>query len=150
VSTVFAIISSYAFGVLTDRKGSRYCMRLTLNLWLLTLCLAVLAFTPRLLWIVGPLAGVCFGAIWVCSRTLIIEMFPAGMIAEVFGVFGLVGRASAIVGPGVWALTTWSFAGSRLGYRLAVLTLIAYMAGAAGLFIKVPEPGSRGQGELPS
>ncbi|MBN1587751.1 MAG: MFS transporter [Candidatus Omnitrophica bacterium] len=142
LSTVFAILSALAFGQITDKRGSHFAMRLTLAFWALTMVLAATSFSPGVLWVVGPLAGTCFGAIWVCSRTLIIEMFPEEVIGEVFGIFGLVGRISAIVGPMVWALTTLVFSrinAPEMGYRIAVMTLVGYMCVAAVLFRKIPD-----------
>ncbi|UCB56503.1 MAG: MFS transporter [Candidatus Omnitrophota bacterium] len=141
VSTVFAIIGSYAFGLLTDRWGSKDTLNLVIKLWCLAIFLAMIASFRWMFWIVGPLAGVCLGATWVSARTMLIELVPEEKIGQMFGLFGLAGRFSSVLGPVVWGLITFAFAGLGLfKYRLAIASVFIFMSAGYFIFQGVEDP----------
>lgn len=142
VSTIFAMAGSYVFGYLADHQGSRDTLNLVIKLWCLTIFLAGIATSSWMFWIVGPLAGICLGATWVCARTMLIELIPKDKIGQMFGLFGLAGRFSSILGPIVWGIiTTWAF--SNLGifkYRLAIASVFIFMFSGYLIFQGVSDP----------
>ena len=142
VSTIFAMVGSYAFGHVTDRWGSKNTLNLVFKLWCLALFLAGIAISRWMFWLVGPLAGICLGGTWVSARTMLVELSPKEKIGQMFGLFGLAGRFSSILGPIVWGIiTTWAFA--HLGlfkYRLAIASVFIFMFLGLLLFQGVPDP----------
>ncbi len=142
VSTVFAMAGSYAFGQLTDRWGSRRTLNLVLKLWCLDIFLAGIATSAWMFWIIGPLAGVCLGATWVSARTMLIELVPKEHLGQMFGLFGLAGRFSSILGPIDWGvITTWAFAGLGVfKYRLAIASVFIFMFSGYLIFQGVRDP----------
>lgn len=141
VSTIFAIAGSYVFGRLTDRWGSRDTLNLVIKGWCLTIFLAGISTYRWMFWIVGPLAGICLGATWVSARTMLIELVPQEKIGQMFGLFGLAGRFSSVLGPIVWGLVTFAFAGlGLLKYRLAIASVFIFMFAGYLIFQKVPDP----------
>lgn len=144
VSTIFAIIGSFAFGHLTDRWGSKNTLNLVIKLWCLTIFLAGIAVSSWMFWIVGPLAGICLGATWVSARTMLIELVPREKIGQMFGLFGLAGRFSSILGPIAWGLiTTWLFKeAGALKYRIAIGSVFIFMLAGYCIFQGVQDPRS--------
>lgn len=129
ISTIFAIAGSYIFGHCVDRWGGRRTLNIVLRCWCLTIVLAGAALFRWMFWIVGPLSGICLGATWVCARTALIELVPREKIGQMFGLFGLAGRFSSILGPVVWGIiTTWIFAGwGVFKYRIALASVLIFM-----------------------
>jgi len=128
ISSVFAILGSYTFGYIVDHLGSRDTLIMVIKLWCLTLFLAIISVSRWMFWIVGPLAGICLGGTWVSARTLLIELSPRERIGQNFGLFGLAGRFSSIIGPIVWGVIVQAF--GFLGtfkYRLAIASVFVFM-----------------------
>jgi len=142
VSTVFAMVGSYLFGHLTDRWGSKDTLNLVMKIWCLTIFLALISISRWMFWIVGPLAGICLGATWVSARTMLIELSPQENIGQMFGLFGLAGRFSSILGPIVWGLiVNWAAAGlGPLKYRIAIFSIFLFMSCGYILFQAVDDP----------
>jgi UMF1 family MFS transporter len=128
VSTVFAIAGSYISGLLTDHWGAKDTFNLVIKVWCLTIFLAGISIKRWMFWIVGPLAGICLGATWTSVRPMLIELVPQEKIGQMFGLLGLAGRFSSIIGPMVWVTITLIF--SRLPifkYRLAIASVFIFM-----------------------
>jgi UMF1 family MFS transporter len=123
-SQAFAIAGSVSFTVVIRRWGAK---RTLMGIWCGWIgALTLLALTPagRWLWVVGPIIGFCLGSTWATARVLVTELSPKEQLAEMFGLAGLFGRFSAIVGPLCWGLVVWD--PSR--YTHAVLMLIGLLA----------------------
>ncbi len=109
-STVFAMIGSYFIGILVQRKGSVLSYWLVLGLWIAALTITILSVSPAMFWVVGPLAGVGMGGVWVVSRALLIELSPKDKVGEFFGLYGMAGKLASILGPLLWGsiVLCWS------------------------------------------
>jgi UMF1 family MFS transporter len=59
------------------------------------------------LYIVAALAGIAIGGIWSADRPLMLRLTPPDRIGEFYGLYGMVGRFSAILGPALWAGVMW-------------------------------------------
>ncbi|MBN2096880.1 MAG: MFS transporter [Candidatus Omnitrophica bacterium] len=141
VSILFAIAGSFLFGYLTDRLGSRDSLNLAIKLWCLSIFLAIIAISKWMFWLIGPLVGICLGATWVSIRTMLIELVPKEKIGRMFGLFGLVARCSAILGPIFWGIIVWTFSDlGNLKYRLALFLVFLFMLTGYILFQKVADP----------
>lgn len=103
----FAVIGGFAWGRLTDRLGPRRTLDLVLWLWVATFVLAaavgIFALPIIFLYVVATMAGVALGGIWSADRPLMLRLTPPDRVGEFYGLYGMVGRFSAIVGPIVWA-----------------------------------------------
>lgn len=139
ISTVFAILGSYATGFITDRFGSKRILSIVLGLWCISILLAAISFSKTMFWIVGPLAGICLGATWTSARVLVVDLSPPQMVGEVFGFYGLVGKSASIIGPLIWGLCVWAFKFLGISkYRLAMLTLLLFLGLGFIILQKVP------------
>jgi len=119
----FAIVGGLVWGWVTDRVGPQRTLRLVLLLWMATFALAsaVGLFTLPLVWlfVVGAMAGVALGGVWAADRPFMLRLTPPDRIGEFYGLYGMVGRFSAVTGPLIWSAITW-LAVTRSG--LPVLT----------------------------
>ncbi len=134
-STVCAMIGSWVIGILVKHKGIIWSYWLVLALWIASLSLAATSQSEALFWLVGPLAGVGMGGVWVVSRAFITELSPPEKVGEFFGLYGMAGKAASIIGPLLWGGVVWTLdTTGTLKYRVAVTVLLATVVVAAFLF----------------
>jgi UMF1 family MFS transporter len=139
-STCFAIIGSFGAGFVNDKIGPKKALSLVIGLFTGIILLAGFSFNKYIFWIVGPVAGICLGAVWVVARALMVDLSPQEKIGEFFGLYGLTGKFASIIGPLVWGLVVWGF--SFLGilkYRLAILTLLIFFITGFIILQRVPD-----------
>ena len=139
VSTVFAILGSFATGFITDRFGSKRILSVVLGLWCISILLAAISSSKTVFWVVGPLVGICLGATWTSARVLVVNLSPPQMVGEVFGFYGLVGKSASIIGPLIWGFCVWRFGFlGILKYRIAILSLLPFLSLGFIILQKVP------------
>jgi UMF1 family MFS transporter len=122
-SQTFAILGSLTFGRTVQWWGAKRSLGTIWVGWIVALGLLAAVPASRVLWCIGPLVGLCLGPTWAALRVLIVELSPKDQLAEMFGLAGLFGRASAIIGPLLWGVIVWDPA----RYRHAVVALIALL-----------------------
>lgn len=147
ISAVGAMAGSWLFGWLADRRPVKSVMLLILSLWVLTLVLAFLVRSQLLFYLVGMLAGAGLGGVWVVARLCLLLLAPREKLGEYFGLYGVTGKAAAVVGPLLWSSTLFLFAAyGPEKYRFAVITLLLLLLAAIGLFATVRFPSMEGNG----
>jgi MFS transporter, UMF1 family len=125
VSTVSSIIGSFLFGYITRSKGAKKAVLYVGIMMCIALAIGSLAFSKLSLWIAGSLFGVSLGAMWVTSRTYIVELSPKDKQGQFFGLFAFSGKVSAIVGPAVYgSITLLLHSYGNIANRLAMGTLL--------------------------
>jgi UMF1 family MFS transporter len=119
----FAVIGGFVWGWIVDRIGPKRTLNIVLGLWLVTLSLSsamgLFSLPIAVLWVVAALAGVALGGVWSADRPLMLRLTPPDRIGEFYGLYGMVGRFSAITGPLIWAAVT-AFTVGRLGMPVHV------------------------------
>lgn len=144
VSTIFAAVGSYLLGIVTTKLGPKKALSLTLWIWAGAMSLALLSQGGRSFWLVGPLAGIGMGGVWVAGRTMVVELAPAEKVGEFFGLYGLCGKLSSIVGPLIWGITVESFYWlDTQKYRLAIFVLLLFLLAGLMLLRQVPATASQ-------
>ncbi|HIK58874.1 MAG TPA: MFS transporter [Nitrospinaceae bacterium] len=134
-STVGAMAGSLIIGILVKRKGVIWSYWLVLGLWVVALSLTAISQSETLFWLVGPIAGVGMGGVWVVSRTIIIELSPPEKVGEFFGLYGFAGKAASIFGPMLWGVVVWALDSTgTFKYRVAVTVLLGTVIVASFLF----------------
>jgi len=134
-STVGAMIGSLIIGILVKHKGTIWSYWLVLALWIVALLLTAISQSETLFWLVGPIAGMGMGGVWVVSRAFIIELSPPEKVGEFFGLYGFAGKAASILGPMLWGAVVWALDSTgTLKYRVAVTVLLGIVVAAAFLF----------------
>ena len=125
ISTIFAMLGSLVIGWLVKHRGTIFSYSFVLWLWLVALTLIVISPGETLFWVVGPLAGVGMGGVWVTSRAIVVELSPPEKIGEFFGIYSLAGKMASVVGPLLWGSVVWIFQDTQtLKYRAAVGSLL--------------------------
>ncbi len=137
---VVAIAMSFAWGWLADRMGPKRTLIIVLASWAIGLVIGGVAIglgpgglAPFLL--AGAILGSGLGGVTVADRVLMIRLSPPARIGEFFGLYGLVGKGSQVIGQLLYGLTLFIFL-ERLGigaYQVAVLSLLATMVIGAWL-----------------
>ena len=111
VAITFAVLAGFAWGRVTDRLGPKRTLMIVLQLWMITFLLTAITgafkLPPLWLFVVACLVGIAMAGTWVADRPLMLRLTPPHRIGEFYGLYGMVGRFSAITGPMLWALTTW-------------------------------------------
>jgi MFS transporter, UMF1 family len=139
---VVAIIASFFWGILADRIGPKRTLLLVLGSWMIGLLILglVLAQVPFL--IAGAILGSGLGGAAVTDRLLLLRLVRADEVGEMFGLYGLVGKLSAIVGPLLYGAIIFVLQPrvGTLAYQVAVLSLLGLMVIGFLVLLGVPEP----------
>ncbi len=105
----FAVVGGFAWGWLVDRIGPKRTLDAVLMLWIGVFILAAgmgLGTLPLwVLYVVAAAAGIALGGIWAADRPLMLRLTPPDRVGEFYGLYNMVGRFSAVIGPTIWAIT---------------------------------------------
>ncbi len=120
-----AIAGGLAWGTVVDRLGPKRTLDLVLVLWLATFALAVaiptLGLPGGLFWLIAPMAGIALGGTWAADRPLMLRLSPPRYLGQFYGLYAMVGRFAAIMGPLLWTVVVdWL----QLGRPAAVAMLL--------------------------
>jgi MFS transporter, UMF1 family len=130
----FAVIGGFVWGWLTDRLGPKRTLNLVLYAWMaIFLGAGMVGLVGLPLWtlfVVASAAGFSMGGIWAADRPYMLRLTPPARIGEFYGLYGMVGRFSAITGPIIWAGVTaltiqrWGME-PRVGQGIGVIVLLS-------------------------
>ena len=153
--TVVAILASFGWGRLVDRLGPKRTLMIVLTSWAVGLVLGTISLSVSgpiglaMFLIAGAILGSGLGGVQVADRVLMVRLSPPHRVCEFFGLYGLVGKGSQVIGQLLYGVTLLLFF-DTLGvgaYQLAVLTLLATMVLGAWLLRPVSDEWE-GSGEL--
>ncbi|TRX01961.1 MFS transporter [Candidatus Methylobacter oryzae] len=130
VVNVTAAIGAFICGHLQDRIGSVPSLAITLIIWIIAVIAALLADKPALMWLAGNMIGLAMGASQSVGRALVGKFSPTERAGEFLGLWGLVNRLSAIVGPLSYGLINYWSNGN---HRLSLLSTLSFFI--IGLFL---------------
>ncbi len=136
VVNVTAAIGAFICGHLQDRIGSVLTLSITLVLWVVAVLTAVVATLPLHMWIAGNLIGVAMGSSQAVGRALVSKFTPAKRSGEFLGLWGLVNRLSAIVGPLSYGLVNYLSQGN---HRQALISTLLFFVIGFFLLMRVNE-----------
>jgi UMF1 family MFS transporter len=122
VVQVTALTGAFLFSRPTDTWGPKKVVMLSLLLWS---CVAISAFfvtAKSAFWAIACTAGLGLGTVQAGTRAFFTQFIPPGKEAEYFGVYSLVGKSSAVLGPLVFGQVSAAF-GSQ---RPAILSIAAF------------------------
>jgi MFS transporter, UMF1 family len=164
--TVVAILMSFAWGWLADRFGPRLTLRAVLASWAVGLVIGAISLSLNgtdvatgkpvptviglgLFVVAGAILGSGLGGVQVADRVFMIRLSPPERVGEFFGIYGLVGKASQVLGQLLYGAIIFVLLDSlHIGaYQVAVLSLIVTML--IGLWLVWPVSDRwAGSGEL--
>ena len=140
VVNVTAAVGAFICGHLQDRMGSVPTLAITLLIWIVAVIVALLANDRSDMWIAGNIIGLAMGASQAVGRALVSKFSPTERAGEFLGLWGLVNRLSAIVGPLSYGLINYWSHGN---HRMSLLSTLSFFIVGLILLSKVNE--SRGK-----
>jgi MFS transporter, UMF1 family len=141
ILTVVAVIASFGWGFLADRWGPRRTLFLVLATWAVGLAILTLFLSTVPFLIAGALLGAGLGGVGVVDRLMLLRLTPPERVGEMFGLYGLVGKFSAVVGPLAYGIIVASLLGP-LGtgaYQVAIASLLVLLLVGIVILRGVPE-----------
>jgi UMF1 family MFS transporter len=123
---VVAVAASFAWGRLADRIGAVPTLLIVLAVWAVGLALLAGFLAPVPFLLAGAILGAGVGGTQVVERVVLTKLAPPDRLAEMFGVYGLVGKASAVVGPVVYGGIVAALVEplGRGAYQVAIVALL--------------------------
>ena len=119
---VTALAGAFLLAKPTDAWGPKKVVTLSLVLWSFVAVGAFFVASKSQFWFVACTAGLGLGSVQAGTRAFFAQFIPTGKEAEYFGVYALVGKSSAILGPLVFGQVSAAF-GSQ---RPAILSIAAF------------------------
>ena len=152
---IVAVIASFGWGSLVDRWGPKRTLVAVLLSWAVGLVLGGVSLgIPGPLGLAmflgaGAILGSGLGGVQVADRVFMLRLAPPARLGEFFGLYGLVGKGSQVIGQllyGLILLLLFDTLGNA-AYQVAVLSLLATML--IGLWLIRPVSDEwQGSGEL--
>jgi UMF1 family MFS transporter len=144
--TVVAIFMSFAWGWMSDRYGPRRTLITVLVSWAIGLVLGAISLSLNgtdpvtggpvpsaagfgLFLFAGAILGSGLGGVQVADRVFMVRLSPPARVGEFFGVYGLVGKASQVIGQVLYGAIVFLLLDSMgiAAYQIAILSLIVTM-----------------------
>ena len=128
-----AIPGGILWGMVVDRLGPKRTLNIVLLCWIATFalaaCIGFFALPIGFLYLVACAAGISLGGTWASDKTLMLRLTPPDRVGEFYGLYGMVGRFSAVTGPLIWGATTFVVVERMgkpavIGEALAILMLL--------------------------
>lgn len=152
-----AILGSVTFGILADSFGQKKSIVLSLVIWVFTIVIAFITSSPDTyivkyfvaefnydvvkiqkdsFYFVGLLAGSVMGATQSTSRSLMSKLTPPDRKTEFFGFYSFFGKSSAIVGPLVFGIISFTTGNQRT----AILSIAVFFIIGLAILSRVKDP----------
>ena len=126
---VTALIGAFVMAKPIDAWGPKKVLLLSLLVWSFVSVSAFFIETKILFWFLASVAGLGLGTVQASSRAFFTQFIPLEHESEYFGVYSMVGKSSAVMGPLVFGTVSSAF-GSQ---RPAILAISVFFI--AGLII---------------
>jgi UMF1 family MFS transporter len=141
ILTVVAVIASFGWGFLADRWGPRRTLFAVLSTWALGLAIITLFLSTVPFLIAGAMLGAGLGGVGVVDRLMLLRLSPPDRIGEMFGLYGLAGKFSAVIGPIVYGAIVARLLDTldKGAYQIAIGSLFILLLVGAFILRGVPE-----------
>ncbi|MBI5139889.1 MAG: MFS transporter [Candidatus Vogelbacteria bacterium] len=127
-------IGAFITGPLSDRFSHRKSLIVALILEGLSIISVALATSTTILAIMFFVFGVMMGSVYASSRGYLASLVPEKESGTYFGLYTFAERFASVLGPLIWGIIIWSFAGFfPTNYRIA-----AFVMGAITLLGAIP------------
>jgi UMF1 family MFS transporter len=139
--TVVAVVASFGWGILVDRWGPKRTLLTVLLSWMVGLLLGGLVLEKPVFLLAGAILGSGLGGVAVTDRLYLLRLTPPERVGEMFGLFGLAGKFSAVVGPILYGAIIYFFLEplGRTAYQIAILSLLVLLGIGYWILRGVPE-----------
>lgn len=99
VVQVTALAGAFVMARPIDFWGPKRVVSLSLVLWVLVTIFVYFVYEKTYFYIAASMAGLGLGTVQAATRALFAQFIPRGNESKYFGVYSLVGKTSAIIGP---------------------------------------------------
>ncbi len=149
--TVVAVIASFGWGLLVDRIGPKRTLMFVLGSWVIGLAILALVLEPIPFLLAGALLGAGLGGVGVTDRLLLMRLAPPAQIGEMLGIYGLVGKLSAVIGPVLYTSIVAALEPSlgRAAYQVAIASLLGVLIIGILFVVGVPEGRAEADDDVP-
>ena len=110
---VTAMAGAFLMAKPTDLWGPKAVVRLSLLLWTSVTVLAYFVQTKNQFWGISVIAGLGLGSVQAATRAFYAQFIPEGRESDYFGVYSMVGKSSAVIGPLVFGEVSAAFGSQR-------------------------------------
>ncbi|MEO6295418.1 MAG: MFS transporter [Candidatus Limnocylindria bacterium] len=141
ILTVVAVIASFGWGFLADRWGPRRTLFAVLGTWAVGLVILTFFLSTIPFLFAGALLGAGLGGVGVVDRLMLLRLTPPERVGEMFGLYGLVGKFSAVLGPIMYGIIVATLLSSldRGAYQVAIASLFVLLLVGIWILRGVPE-----------
>lgn len=142
VAVACAVVGGFIWGRIADLLGPKKTLDIVLFLWVAVFLAAsltgLLGLPLWLFYFITIGAGLAMGGTWAADRPYMLRLSPPARIGEFYGLYGMVGRFSAVTGPFLWGLVVGILFEGRpeIGQPVGILTLLVMIL--AGYWILRP------------
>ena len=119
--------------MVVDRIGPKRTLDVVLALWVVALvgavAVPVLGLPRAWFWPVACTAGIALGGTWTADRPYMLILAPPKRLGEFYGLYSMVGRFAAIIGPAMFGFVaeTLGFGRPAAMGSLLVWIVISYI-----------------------
>jgi len=113
VVQITALIGAFLTAKPIDALGPKKVVTLSLLMWTGVSVIAFFITTKGYFWIVACIAGLGLGTVQAATRAFFAQFIPPGHESEYFGVYSMVGKSSAVIGPLVFGYVSSTFGSQR-------------------------------------
>ena len=140
ILTVVAVIASFGWGFLADRWGPRRTLFAVLGTWAVGLVILTFFLSTIPFLFAGALLGAGLGGVGVVDRLMLLRLTPPERVGEMFGLYGLVGKFSAVLGPIMYGIIVATLLSSldRGAYQVAIASLFVLLVVGMWILRGVP------------
>lgn len=117
-----ALLGALVMAKPIDLWGPKKVVIISLFMWTSVAIIAFFVMTKIQFWILASFAGLGLGTVQAATRAFYTQFIPEGREAEYFGVYSLVGKSSAILGPLIFGQVSATFGNQRP----AILSVAAF------------------------
>lgn len=110
---VTALIGAFVMARPIDSLGPKRVVSLSLIMWSAVSLTAFFISTKGHFWILACIAGLGLGTIQAATRAFYAQFVPPDKESEYFGVYAMVGKTSAVIGPLVFGYVSTTFGSQR-------------------------------------
>jgi UMF1 family MFS transporter len=108
-----ALIGAFLMARPIDYWGPKKVVILSLVMWIVVSVAAFFVQDKTHFFIIASIAGLGLGTVQAATRAFYTQFIPDGKESEYFGVYSLVGKSSAILGPLVFGYLSSTFGSQR-------------------------------------
>lgn len=124
LTNIFAGCGAAVFAWVDDHIGAKPTILISLFALIFITFALFLVKTAYWFWILAILLAIFVGPVQAASRSFMTHIIPPEKVTEMFGLYSFSGKATAFLGPWLFAISTSHFGTQRAGIAIVLIFLI--------------------------